>query len=85
MVGAGVLIKPLLGFPHHVGVVLVGLVVTLIVVTAGMVSTNVGAVHQGIAASDFLHDPDGLDPGARLRNRSERRRETVSPIPRGAG
>jgi cation/acetate symporter len=40
MVGAGVLIKPLLGFPHHVGVILVGVVVTLIVVTAGMVSTT---------------------------------------------
>lgn len=40
MVGAGALIKPLLGFPHHVGVLLVGVVVTLIVVTAGMVSTT---------------------------------------------
>ncbi|MBI2195061.1 MAG: cation acetate symporter [Planctomycetes bacterium] len=40
MVGAGVLVKPLLGFPHHVGVLIVGVVVTLIVVTAGMVSTT---------------------------------------------
>ncbi|MFN8058462.1 MAG: cation acetate symporter [Vicinamibacterales bacterium] len=40
MVGAGVLIKPLLGFSHHVGVVIVGVVVTMIVVTAGMVSTT---------------------------------------------
>lgn len=40
MVGAGVLITPLLGFPHWVGVVLVGAVVVLIVVTAGMVSTT---------------------------------------------
>lgn len=40
MVGAGVLIQPLLGFPHWVGVVLVGTVVILIVVTAGMVSTT---------------------------------------------
>jgi cation/acetate symporter len=40
MVGAGALIKPLLGFSHHVGVVLVGVVVILIVVTAGMVSTT---------------------------------------------
>jgi cation/acetate symporter len=40
MVGAGVLIKPLLGLPHAVGVVLVGAVVMLIVVTAGMVSTT---------------------------------------------
>jgi cation/acetate symporter len=40
MVGAGSLIKPLLGFPHEVGVVLVGVVVVLIVATAGMVSTT---------------------------------------------
>jgi cation/acetate symporter len=40
MVGAGSLIKPLLGLPHAVGVLLVGVAVTLIVVTAGMVSTT---------------------------------------------
>ncbi len=40
MVGAGVLIQPLLGFPHWVGVVMVGATVTVIVVTAGMVSTT---------------------------------------------
>ncbi len=40
MVGAGVLITPLLGFPHYVGVLMVGTVVILIVVTAGMVSTT---------------------------------------------
>ncbi len=40
MVGAGVLVQPLLGFPHWVGVVLVGATVTVIVVTAGMVSTT---------------------------------------------
>ncbi|MFM8223998.1 MAG: sodium:solute symporter family transporter, partial [Planctomycetaceae bacterium] len=40
MVGAGVLVQPLLGLPHWVGVVLVGAVVILIVVTAGMVSTT---------------------------------------------
>lgn len=40
MVGAGSLIRPLLGFPHYVGVLLVGMVVTFIVVTAGMVSTT---------------------------------------------
>src|SRR6187401_664970 len=40
MVGAGVLIKPLLGFQHEIGVVTVGVVVVLIVVTAGMVSTT---------------------------------------------
>jgi len=40
MVGAGVLVTPLLGFPHWVGVVIVGATVILIVVTAGMVSTT---------------------------------------------
>ena len=40
MVGAGPLIQPLLGMPHWVGVISVGIVVILIVVTAGMVSTT---------------------------------------------
>jgi len=40
MVGAGALVKPLFGFPHWLGVVLVGAVVITIVVTAGMVSTT---------------------------------------------
>ena len=40
MVGAGVLVKPLLGFSHSTGVIIVGAVVILIVVTAGMVSTT---------------------------------------------
>src|SRR4051794_38234549 len=40
MVGAGALVKPLLGFPETLGVVLVGLLVIFIVVTAGMVSTT---------------------------------------------
>ena len=40
MVGAGVLVQPLLGFDHWVGVVIVGVTVIMIVVTAGMVSTT---------------------------------------------
>jgi cation/acetate symporter len=40
MVGAGTLIKPLLGLEYYQGVLLVGITVTLIVVTAGMVSTT---------------------------------------------
>ncbi len=40
MVGAGALVKPLLGFSHLTGVLLVGVVVVTIVVTAGMVSTT---------------------------------------------
>jgi cation/acetate symporter len=40
MVGAGALVTPLLGLPHWAGVSMVGAVVMLIVVTAGMVSTT---------------------------------------------
>lgn len=40
MVGAGALVQPLLGLPHWAGVILVGVVVTIIVATAGMVSTT---------------------------------------------
>jgi cation/acetate symporter len=40
MVGAGALITPLLGLAHHWGVLIVGVVVIVIVATAGMVSTT---------------------------------------------
>ena len=40
MVGAGALIQPLLGFDHWQGVLIVGVTVMIIVVTAGMVSTT---------------------------------------------
>lgn len=40
MVGAGVLIQPLLGLPHWAGVMIVGATVIVIVITAGMVSTT---------------------------------------------
>src|SRR6187401_1233307 len=40
MVGAGALVKPLLGLDHWAGVLIVGFVVIMIVVTAGMVSTT---------------------------------------------
>lgn len=40
MVGAGALVTPLLGFPHWVGVVIVGAIVIFIVATAGMTSTT---------------------------------------------
>jgi len=40
MVGAGQLIKPLLNLPHAAGVLIVGVVVIIIVATAGMVSTT---------------------------------------------
>ncbi len=40
MVGAGALVKPLLGFDHYVGVLIVGAIVIFIVATAGMTSTT---------------------------------------------
>jgi len=40
MVGAGVLVTPLLGLPHWAGVVIVGTIVIIIVSTAGMKSTT---------------------------------------------
>ena len=40
MVGAGVLVEPLIGIPHSWGVVLVGTIVIMIVATAGMTSTT---------------------------------------------
>ncbi|MCO6458351.1 MAG: cation acetate symporter [Pirellulaceae bacterium] len=74
MVGAGVLIQPLLGFPHWVGVLLVGATVILIVVTAGMVSTTYVQFLKGsllvvfslvltcmILARGFQVQPGGVD------------------------
>jgi cation/acetate symporter len=40
MVGAGVLVEPLLGIPHAWGVLMVGVIVITIVATAGMASTT---------------------------------------------
>lgn len=40
MVGAGALVRPLLGLPQYAGVIGVGAIVTFIVTTAGMVSTT---------------------------------------------
>ncbi|OGS18581.1 MAG: cation acetate symporter, partial [Elusimicrobia bacterium RIFOXYA2_FULL_40_6] len=40
MVGAGSLVTPLLGMPHEAGVLLVGVVVIIVVATAGMTSTT---------------------------------------------
>jgi len=40
MVGAGALVTPLLGLPQEAGVIMVGVIVVLIVATAGMASTT---------------------------------------------
>ena len=66
MVGAGVLIEPLLGFPHWVGVVLVGAIVITIVATAGHDLHHLRPVHQGLPA----HRLRPGDRGGALRPRS---------------
>ncbi len=48
MVGAGVLIQPLLGLPHAAGVLIVGAVVVCIVATAGMASTTYVQFFKGL-------------------------------------
>ncbi len=40
MVGAGVLVEPLLGIPHYIGVLIVGAVVVFLVASGGMTSTT---------------------------------------------
>lgn len=40
MVGAGALVMPLMGLPHYIGVLIVGMIVIFIVATAGMTSTT---------------------------------------------
>ncbi len=80
MVGAGALIQPLLGFPHWVGVVLVGTIVVLIVVTAGMVSTTYVQFLKGfllvlfsilltamVLQRGFTVEPGGIDGYAFLK------------------
>jgi cation/acetate symporter len=83
MVGAGVLVQPLLGLPHWVGVVLVGAVVIFIVVTAGMVSTTWVQFIKGsllVAFSALLtvlillrgfHASEGGNDGHRFRTEVE--------------
>lgn len=73
MVGAGVLIQPLLGLPHWAGVVLVGAVVILIVVTAGMVSTTWVQFLKGalLVVFSLLLTGAVLSRGLESGNRSE--------------
>ena len=51
MVGADVLVVPLLGLPHAAGVIMVGLVVITIVVTAGMTSTTMFSSSKVLSSS----------------------------------
>lgn len=60
MVGAGVLIQPLLGLPHAAGVLIVGAVVVLIVATAGMASTTYVQFFKGLLLLVFSMILTGL-------------------------
>ena len=72
MVGAGALIKPLLGLPHWAGVIIVGVVVILIVVTAGMVSTTWVQFIKGSLLVIFCFDPDVMILNRGLTGAAER-------------
>ena len=95
MVGAGALIKPLLGWEHWHGVCAVGAVVMVIVATAGMVSTTWVQFIKG-AARAALHHADHHDPRARpytvrgastgrARDRGRRAPPRCCPRPRRLG
>jgi cation/acetate symporter len=87
MVGAGVLIQPLLGFPHHLGVLLVGAVVILIVTTAGMVSTTYVQFLKGSLLVVFslvltvLILQRGLSTDPHSGGKSRYRFRTLGPVP----
>ncbi|MDX9974859.1 MAG: cation acetate symporter [FCB group bacterium] len=76
MVGAGVLVEPLLGLPHAAGVIIVGAIVITIVATAGMTSTTYVqflkggmliifslALVIGVCVRGLSTTPDRLTPG----------------------
>ncbi len=64
MVGAGALVQPLLGFPHYVGVLLVGCIVTLHRDDGGHGLDHLGAVHQGHAAGGPVRGHHRADSAA---------------------
>lgn len=97
MVGAGTLIKPLLGFPHAAGVVLVGAVVTGIVATAGMVSTTYVQFLKGALLVVFslvltvlvlqrgltvTGDPQAMEPQSVVKTDGK---PLVNGVPQGTG
>ncbi len=66
MVGAGTLVKPLLGLPYAAGVIMVGAIVMLIVVTAGMVSTTYVQFIKGGLLVVFFPSPNNSNSPERL-------------------
>jgi cation/acetate symporter len=85
MVGAGALVQPLLGLPHWQGVVLVGMIVIMIVVTAGMVSTTWVQFLKGAllvifsAVLSIIVLNRGLTTGEAANNEAALR--TLGPLP----
>lgn len=83
MVGAGSLVHPLLGLPHWAGVVIVGAVVTLIVVTAGMVSTTWVQFIKGSLLVFFCTITVFLILGRGLQVRHDAGPQTLTVTPQG--
>jgi cation/acetate symporter len=90
MVGAGALMRPLLGFSHVAGVITVGVTVVLIVVTAGMVSTTYVQFIKGgllvifcaLLTIMILHRGLTVDPGqASGRDYLPRRATALASLP----
>lgn len=94
MVGAGVLVQPLLGLPHWAGVVIVGTVVILIVVTAGMVSTtwvqflkgSLLVIFSAILTVMILQrgfEVDPVTPESQTITKTADGRELINGLPKG--
>jgi cation/acetate symporter len=96
MVGAGVLVQPLLGLPHWAGVLIVGAVVIFIVVTAGMVSTTwvqflkgtLLVVFSGVLTVMILQrglQVDPTPPTAQTVTKLADGNELINGLPKGEG
>jgi cation/acetate symporter len=98
MVGAGALVKPLFGLPHWAGVVMVGTIVILIVVSAGMVSTTYVQFLKGsllvvfsavitmmILNRGFSARTDPLLNEPQTKTRASDGRDFVNGLPQGRG
>lgn len=84
MVGAGSLVRPLLGLPHWAGVVMVGTVVTMIVVTAGMVSTTWVQFIKGSLLVFFCAITVVLILGRGLEVKKDTGPQTLTVLPDGS-
>ena len=91
MVGAGVLVEPLLGIPHAWGVIMVGAIVITIVATAGMASTTYVQFLKGALLIIFSTVSGGCarhraaSPPSRIRAAPCRSTNTPTSPPTKAG